>query len=78
MFLGEGDWCSIVLKRRGLVLYCSRDKGDGAVLYSREQNGAVPFLLVNSDESRQLVLLKFGKHFSFCFQQKIIGFIVFI
>ena len=44
-------------------------------LYCTKQNGSgdVPSLLGNSDESQQLV--KFGKHFGFFFQQKIIGFI---
>ena len=45
--------------------------------YCTLENGsaAVPSLLVYSGESRQLVLVKFGKHFGFFFQQKIIGFI---
>ena len=68
-----------------MVLYCSREKGDRAVqctvqctvLWKMEMVAA-PSLLVNSDESRQSVLVKFGKHFGFCFQQKIIGLIGFI
>ena len=34
LFLGEGNWCSTahVCRRRGMLLYCSREKGDGAVL----------------------------------------------
>ena len=33
---GEGNWCYIahVFRKKGLVLYCSRENGDGAVLYS--------------------------------------------
>ena len=33
LFSGEGKWCNTahVFRRRGLVLYCSREKGDGAV-----------------------------------------------
>ena len=46
-------------------LYCTLENG----------SGVVPGLMVNSDESRQLALVKFGKRFGFCFQQKIIGFI---
>ena len=86
---GEGDWCSTVLKEKetgaillmfqekGLVLYCYQVKGYWAVLLLRTKvvQGAVPSLLVDSDESRQLAIVKFGKHFGFCFQQKIIGFI---
>ena len=70
MFSGEGDcnWCFTVLRRRAIWLYCTL----------KNKSGAVPSLLVNSDESRQLVLVKFGKHFGFFFQQKIIGFIGFI
>ena len=41
-------------------------------------SGAVPSLLVDNDESRQLIIVKFGKHFGFCFQKKIIGFTGFI
>ena len=71
-------YCSC-FRRRGLVLYCSQVKGDWAVLLRTEVvQGAVPSLLVDSDESRQLAIVKFGKHFGFCFQQKIIGFIGFI
>ena len=68
-----------------------QDKGTGALLFSGEGllgcivllrtevvQGAVPSLLVDSDGSRQLAIVKFGKHFGFCFQQKIIGFIAFI
>ena len=46
-------------------------------MYCTLENGsaAVPSLLVNNDESRQLVLVKFGMNCGFCFQQKIIGFI---
>ena len=83
---GEGNWCSAVLKeketgallssrRSKLVLYClcfDQEKGTGAMLYQ------VYWLTLNSDESRQLVLVKFGKHFGFCFQQKTICFIGFI
>ena len=65
MFSEEGNWCSTVLGRKVTGLYCAQEKG----------SGAVPSLLVNSAESRQLVLVKFGKHFGFCFLQKIIGFI---
>ena len=43
LFSGEEDWCSIVLGRRVVGLYCTLDTGCGAV----------PSLLVNSDESRQ-------------------------
>ena len=68
MFSDEGKWCSTVLGIKVTGLYCTQDKG----------RGAIPSLLVNSAESRQLVLVKFGKHFGFCFQQKIIGFISFI
>ena len=63
------------------MLYCSQEKGDEPIgLYCTLKNGsgAVPSLLVDSDKSRQLALVKFGKHFGFCFQQKIIGFIGFI
>ena len=67
IFSGEGDcnWCFTVLRRRAIWLYCTL----------KNESGAVPSLLVNSDESRQLVLVKIGKHFGFFFQQTIIGFI---
>ena len=52
MFSGEGDWCFTVLGRRAMWLYCTLENG----------SGAVPNLLFNSHESRQLVLVKFGKH----------------
>ena len=68
MFSGEEDWCSTVLRRRAIRLYCTLKKGIGAV----------PSLLVNSDGSRQLVLVKFAKTFGFCFEQKMIAFIAFI
>ena len=31
---GEGNWCytAHVFRKRGLVLYCSREKGDGVVI----------------------------------------------
>ena len=35
--------------------YCTLENG----------NGTVSSLLVNGDESRQLILVKFGKHFGF-------------
>ena len=67
--------------------YCYLEKETGALLFSEEGrcpmglyctlengSGAVPSSLVNSDESRQLVLVNFGKHFGFSIQQKIIGF----
>ena len=59
------------------MLYCFQGKDDWAVLLLRTKvvQGAVPSLLVDSDKSRQLAIVKFGKHFGFCFQQKIIGFI---
>ena len=37
---GEGNWCStahVLIRRRVRVLYCFREKGDGAVLYSGER-----------------------------------------
>ena len=49
-------------------LYCTQEK----------RSGAVPSLLINSDESRQLVLVRFGKHFGFFFQEKLSVFIGFI
>ena len=65
---GEGDWCSTVLREGRL--------GCITCLRTGVMQGAVPSLLVDSDdESRQLAIVKFGKHFGFCFQQKIIGFI---
>ena len=51
MLSEEGDWCSTVLGRRAMRMYCTLENG----------SGAVPSLLVNSDESRQLVLVKFVK-----------------
>ena len=51
-----------------MKMYCTLENG----------SAAVQSLLVNSDESRQLVLVKFGINCSFCFQQKIIGFIGFV
>ena len=74
--LVEGNRCSTahVFRRRGLVLNCSRDKGVRAVMCTLENgSGAVPSLLVNSDESRQLVIVKLGKHFGLCLRQIIIG-----
>ena len=68
MFSGEGDWCYTVLERRAMGLYFTLKNG----------SCTVPSLQVNSDESQQLVLVKFGKHFGFCFQHIIIGFISFI
>ena len=35
------------------------------------ESGAVPSLLVNSDESWQLVLVKFGKNVGFAFSRKL-------
>ena len=35
----ERIWCSTVLKRLKQVIYCFQEKGDGAVLYSRERKG---------------------------------------
>ena len=51
------------------MLYCFQGKGDWAVLLLRTKvvQGAVPSLLVDSDESRQLTIVKFGKHFGFRF-----------
>ena len=61
------------------MLYCSQAKGNCIVLLRTEVvQGAVQSLLVDGDESRQLAIVNFGKHFGFCFQQKIIGFISFI
>ena len=57
-----------VLWKRAMGLYCPLENG----------SFAVPSLLVNRDESQPLVIVKFGKHFGFCSQQKIIGFIGFI
>ena len=68
MFKEKGNWSSTVIERKVTGLYCTQEKG----------SGAVPSLLVNSAESRQFVLTKFGKHFGSCFLQKIIGFIGFI
>ena len=31
LFSGEGDWCSTVLGRRAMRLYCTLDNGSGAV-----------------------------------------------
>ena len=53
MFSGEGDWCSTVLGTRALGLECTLENG----------SGAVPNLLVNSDESRQLFSSKIWKTF---------------
>ena len=46
----EGIWCFTVLWRRAMGLYCTLENG----------SGAVPSLLVNSDESRQIFLVKFA------------------
>ena len=73
-------------KGNGAILLMFLEKGTGALLFSGEKRlavllrtevvqGAVPSLLVDSAESRQLAIVKFRKHFGFCFQQKIIGFI---
>ena len=38
LFLGEGNECTTVIRRRKLVLYCFQEKGIGALLFSREGN----------------------------------------
>ena len=43
MFSEEGNWCSTVLGRKVTGLYCTQEKG----------SGAVPSLLVNCAENRQ-------------------------
>ena len=43
MFSEEGNWCSTVLGRNVTGLYCTQEKG----------SGAVPSLLVNCAENRQ-------------------------
>ena len=64
MFLpGEEDWYSSVFGTRLMKLYCALEN----------VNRAVASLHVNSDESRQLVLVKFGEICGFCFQQEIFG-----
>ena len=53
---GEGNWCStahVLIRRRILVLFCFREKVDGAVLCYGERKLCCSSLLVNSDESRQ-------------------------
>ena len=82
LFTGEGNWCITVNKDKetgALLLMFSEEGRNVTGLYCTQEkgSGAVPSLLVNSAESRQLVLVKFVKHFGFCFQQKIIGFIGF-
>ena len=72
LFLGEGIRYNTVPKRRGLVLYCSQVKGDWAVLLRTEVvQGAVPSLLVDSDESRQLAITKLENILAFAFSRKV-------
>ena len=42
----------------------------GLYCTSENRSGAIPSLVVKSDESRQLVLVKFGKNVSFAFSRK--------
>ena len=74
-YQGEGNWCTTVLKEKETVaiLLMFQEKGTGALLFSSEGRraivllrkgvvqGAVPSLLVDSDESLQLAIVKFGK-----------------
>ena len=50
---------ALVFSEDRIWCYCFQEKYDGAVLYSRNRSGDVLRLLVNIDESRQLVLVKF-------------------
>ena len=69
MFSGEGNPCSTahVFRRRGLVLNCSRNKGVRAVKYFKERKWCCTI----SDESRQLVIVKFGKKSAVAFGKKL-------
>ena len=72
MFSGERNRCSTVLKKIGTQLF--PENKTGVLIFSEERKcSTVPRFLVNSDKSRQLVFIKFGKHFGFC--RNIIGFI---
>ena len=38
LFLGEGNRCTTVIRRRELVLYCFQEKGSDALLFSGDGN----------------------------------------
>ena len=48
-----------------LVHNCSPEKKINALIFQKKGSGTIPKLLVNNDESRQLIFVTFGKKFGF-------------